>query len=180
MSELIEILKTFPAAWSIPGFIIAGVFGAVLFAIMNKRVLAYNREATEGWRETTKDQIKSLNDERNSYRDQLHTERNAGTAAKLRIVELESRPDISALFKASQDFYKSQTEAQGNMSRLLTEQTVLIRQTSDSILKHDEDVENRMKPVADSLKIVAEGIKELLRQNVDQRTGHSRRRKTSA
>lgn len=178
MNELIEILKTFPAAWTIPGFIIASILACGLFYFVNRRVLSYTREATEGWRETTKDQIKALSDERNSYRDQLHGERGSHQASKLRIVELEGRPDISSLFKASQDFYRSQTEAQANMSKLLSEQTVLIRQTSDSIMKHDEDVGDRMKPVNDSLKIMGEGIKELLRRNVENRSEPRRKRVT--
>lgn len=180
MQDLIELFKMFPAAWTVPGFIVASIFAAVLFAIVNRHVLAYNKEATEGWRATTKDQIKALSEERNGYRDQLHSEREGHQAAKLRIADLESRPDISALFKASQDFYKSQTDAQGDMSKLLTEQTVLIRQTSDNIIKHNDEVEVRMKPVSDSLKVVAEGIKELLRRGMDLQEPRPARRRRVA
>lgn len=143
---MIELLKQFPALWLVGGFVIA----SGVFWIANRKVFMWQAQATDGLIKTLKEQIHALNDERDDYRTKLHNERELHNAAKLRIQEMELRPDVTALFKASEAFYTEQTKA---MSSLVA-----------SFQQHDRMVNERMAPIYESLETMGKGIQELLRR----------------
>lgn len=150
---MIELLKMFPALWGIIGIVIA----SAAFLIGNRYIFAWQRAATTNLVDTLKGQISALTSERDDYRSKLHTEREEHHACTLRIKELELRPDVTALFQASQDFYKAQSDVQSRQAAMMSEMIQAVR-------KHDSDVGERMKPVYDSLGAMGEGIKELLKR----------------
>lgn len=158
-----DILRQFPALWMVFGLVLAS--GAFLYA--NKKIFAWQKEATQNLIGTLKENISTLTTERNGYRDTLHTVRNdLGSqinAAQIRIKDLELRPDMTLLFETSKDFYTNQAEVQAK-------QATAMQQLIDAIHKHDSDVEGRMIPIYESLKTMGDGIKELLQRTPPKRT----------
>jgi hypothetical protein len=143
---MIELLQKFPALWLIVGVICA----SAIFWIANRKVFMWQAQATDGLVRTLKEQIHAITDERDDYRNKLHSEKELHGAAKLRIQEMELRPDVTALFKASEAFYTEQTKA---MSTLV-----------QSFQQHDRMVNERMTPIYESLETMGKGIQELLRR----------------
>lgn len=103
-------------------------------------------------------QLTAITAEKDDYRQKLHDQRDANQALVLRIKELELRPDISALFTASQEFYQQQTKVQAAQAELMSE-------TIAAVHKHDSDVTVRMQPIYDGLKSMGDGIAELLKRS---------------
>lgn len=149
-----ELLKAFPAIWMVVGVIIAS--GA--FLIGNRYIFRWQRAATENLVNTLQRQIDAGVVEKDDYKTKLHAERESHQACVLRIKELEMKPDVTALFQASQDFYQQQTKVQVQQAQMMEEMLAAVH-------KHDADATAQMKPIYDSLKLMGDGIAELLKRS---------------
>lgn len=141
---MIEILQKFPALWAIFGTMLA----AGVFWVANRKLISWQATATKSLIDTLDRQIVGITNERDNYRNKLHDERESHNACKLRIQELELRPDVTRLFEASEVFYSKQAEAMGKLV--------------ESIHEHDASVVVKMQPIYMSLETISKGIKELL------------------
>lgn len=82
-----DFLNHFPAAWAVIGMLATTALFPYIFR--------YQREALTSYREFMSDRLKGVIEERNCYREQLHTERDEHNTTLLRCKELEMRPDLS-------------------------------------------------------------------------------------
>lgn len=110
--------------------------------------------------------IMRLTSERDDNRALLHEKRNSLQAAELKIKEMEMRPDISALFHASEVFY--------------SEQTKVLTTLVESFRNHDDKVTERMQPIYESLEKMGQGITRLLERVDPQENETTRRRESRA
>lgn len=88
-----DILKSYPPAWLLVGILISGA----IFIVANRKVFAMQRDATNNLIITFKEQIAALTAERNNYRENLHLEKQDHTAARLKLTEIEGRPDLTSI-----------------------------------------------------------------------------------
>lgn len=78
-------------------FAIGTVVAGIIFFVANRKVFAMQRDATTNLIITYKEQVAALSAERNSYRENLHLEKQGHQTALLKLKEVESRPDLSSI-----------------------------------------------------------------------------------
>jgi vacuolar-type H+-ATPase subunit E/Vma4 len=98
-----DLVHTYPTIWFAIGTAVAGI----IFYVANRKVFAMQQEATMNLIITYKEQIAAITVERNTYRENLHLEKQGHTAAQLKLKEVESRPDLSTIQEVMQQVVTS-------------------------------------------------------------------------
>lgn len=136
----------------------------------------YDAELTETRRKAAVD-LETMTEERNTYRTTLHDERNVLgtqlTEAKLKIAELEARPDLTSLLEFEQksderreSFYKRLGDTMETMSKAL-------KAVTDALAEHDAKTVERMKAF---IEPVLEAMREVV-DSCNAMKGNARKRK---
>ncbi len=143
MDGLLRLFHEFPAAWALIGVIISGLVAVVValkfapaYQKANKDLLELHNAMVDSY----KLQIVELKSDRNDYRDKLHSEKDAHhrtqNLMEVRIVELESKPDMEKVYRASQDFFTK-------MISVMDKQEKTIEAVHASLIAHDRSLEDR-------------------------------------
>ena len=125
-----------PGAAVLIGMVLAGM----IFYFANRKVLALTTTASELLSKTQREHIAAMTAERDDYRNKLHDEKNNHQATAAKLVELRSRPDVSTLHT------------------LLTEQSTVLRQISNSFATHMHDDSEIFKEITHALARISEKL----------------------
>jgi hypothetical protein len=133
MDPVIQILKEFPAIWAFLGAVISSVLTFIItkrtgpiYAGAMKDLQVMHNDMVSGY----KTQIVELSAERNSYREQLHRERDLHQVTMAKLSDLESRPNVDQVYKGQQEFFTK-------MSAHMDEQTKALQAISKWIMNHE-------------------------------------------
>lgn len=148
----------------------------------------YDAELAETRRKAEVD-LKTMTDERNTYRTTLHAERNdlgaQLTEAKLQIERLEARPDLTSLLEFEQESDKRRESFYTTLGGTMKKLVELIGNVGNALAEHDKKTVERMQsfiePVLDAMREVVDSCNAMkkntrLRKSIVRKAGDKLRK----
>ena len=139
--NLSDLLSKFPALWVVIGGVLVG---AIAFFIARKAV-ALSGAAQDKLITILQESVKTLEQERNQYREQSHTYRNECQAKELLLKEADSRPDLTRLFESQQKEADRRYEVYTAQTELIARQTEVLGGMAENQRKLVQDFETHEK-----------------------------------
>jgi hypothetical protein len=167
MDELIRILKEFPAIWAFLG-VIGTVLGAILFWLVigrklnplygnivkdlgdaekvlidsHRQQLLMQKEYYEQQQDYQRAAYDKLELEKDSYKKVSHENANLANDFRIKLAELEARPNVDQVYKGQQMFFTKMTEH-------MDEQTKTMRAIHQAFMDHDQGIEQRTSNIVE-------------------------------
>lgn len=185
MTTLIQFLREFPASFAVIGLLVGGAvmfwvtkkFGPMRNDALAEVIEAYKQQvkaqialsATQAEQHMVQlgmqkdhwsEELAKLEKERDTYRNTLHEVRNDTGALietqKLRIQELELRPNIEVLQTEQQSFYRDMSDT--------------LKGIATALKQHDDKIDERMATYFGPLQSACAGTAEAMTELVKQLT----------
>lgn len=151
---LIAFLKEFPAIFAVIGLLVGGAvmfwvtkkFGPMRSDALNEVVGAYklqitaNKELLEMQKAHYEIELDDMKKERDSYRTNLHAEKQAHQAVLLTVADLQSRPNVDKVYEGQQAFFAENTKAMHAILQMIRDHDYSIEARTIKIIQPVQDM----------------------------------------